>query len=71
MAEATHGVILVTGKSICMYIAIDSCHVDEYLYLDGSGVTRRVWCVMMVWAMAEAICEVAVVCYHDTVPLFI
>ena len=26
--------------------------------------------VMMVWAMAEAICEVAVVCY-DTVPQFI
>ena len=30
MAEAAHGVILVAGKLlIYMYIAIDSCHVDE------------------------------------------
>ena len=30
MAEAAHGVILVAGKLfIYMYIAIDSCYVDE------------------------------------------
>ena len=32
--------------------------------------SARIWYIMMVWAVAEATCEGAIVCSHDTVPQF-
>ena len=48
--------------------------IGQSIQLDGSDVSSVcIWYmyVTMVWAMAEATCEVAVVCYNDAVTQFI